>query len=124
MAKGGAKKINMVESLAGEPLVGTDGRDVFILREGGGQLQVEGFNPANDKIMFDISSYSDVLGPLGHLHDGQTFDDFTGGTHFTVSALDYNLDGLMDTQIQANEDSIIILGVAPDSLSSGNLMGG
>jgi hypothetical protein len=117
-----AVKLNAIEG--GDTLIGTAAADQFVLREGQGDIVVEGFEAGKDKILFDFNSYSDVLGPLGFLSDGQEFTDFTGGTHFTVSAVDANGDGLTDTRIDANSDSIIILGVAPDSLSSGSLMGG
>lgn len=121
--KGKGKKINLAEG--GDTLVGTAGADQFVLREGQGDLIVEGFDRTDgDRVLFDFSSYSDVLGPLGFLHDGQQFRDFTGQTLFTVSAVDANGDGITDTRIQANEDSITLLGVSPDSLTSAALMGG
>jgi len=43
---------------------------------------------------------------------------------FTISASDYNGDGRMDTVITANEDSIVLLGWAPDQLMGWSLMGG
>jgi hypothetical protein len=115
-----AAKLNVVDNDGA--LIGTAASDQFVLREGDGIRTVEGFEAGKDKILFDFSSYSDVLGPLGFLHDGQRFTDFTGQTHFSVSALDANGDGLTDTRIDANNDSIIILGVAPGELSSGSLM--
>jgi hypothetical protein len=117
-----AAELNPIEG--GDVLIGTSGADIFILREGQGDLTVEGFQPGIDRVMFDFSSYSDVLGPLGRLYDGLTFDDFTGGTHFVVSAVDANGDGITDTRFDANEDSITLLGVGPDLLFSGSLMGG
>lgn len=115
-------EFNLVDG--GNHLIGTAEADQFVLREGQGDIVVEGFQPGIDKVLFDFSSYSDILGPLGYLHDGQEFYDFTGGTHFVVSAVDLNGDGITDTRIDANDDSIILLGVSPDSLTSASLMGG
>jgi hypothetical protein len=112
--------LNVVEG--GDVLIGTAEADKFVLREGDGDVMVEGFG-AGDKLLFDFSSYSDVLG-FGQMYDGREFYDFTGGTHFLVSAVDANSDGAVDTIISANEDSITLLGVAPDSLASGAFMGG
>lgn len=117
-----AAALNVVEG--GDMLSGTSGADVFILREGQGDLSVEGFQPGVDRVMTDFNSYSDITGPLGRWHDGQTFDDFTGMTHYAISAVDANGDGITDTRIDVNADSITLLGVAPDMLGSASLMGG
>lgn len=118
-----AVKLNAIEGSG--TLVGTEGADQFILREGQGNLVVEGFQVGIDRILFDFNSYSDAFGPLGRLSDGLQFSDFTGLTHVSVSASDVNGDGITDTTFLVNDsDSITLLGVAPDSLFSGSLMGG
>ena len=116
------RKAKLIEG--GDILTGTHNADIFVLREGQGDITVEGFQPGTDRILFDFSSYSDILGPLGYHHDGDRFTDFTGGTLFAISALDANGDGITDTRITANNDSIILLGVSPDSLTSASLFGG
>ncbi len=101
------------------------GRDIFVLREGGGNDIVTDFDIGEDRLLFDFNSYSDVFGPLGYLYDGQEFSDFTGLTHVRVDAVDANADGVIDTMFTVNgADSIVLLGIAPSSLSSGDLMGG
>jgi hypothetical protein len=117
-----AVKLNAIEG--GSNLVGTEAADQFVLREGQGNIVVEGFG-IGDKILFDFNSYSDVFGPLGRLSEGLEFSDFTGLTNVKVSASDVNGDGIADTTFLVNDsDSITLLGVAPDSLYSGSLMGG
>jgi Ca2+-binding RTX toxin-like protein len=107
-----------------DTLTGGDGADTFILRAGGGNDVVTDFNPAaGDRVMFDFGTYSDIM-YLGALHDGLSFSNSTGTAQFTISASDYNHDGQMDTVIHANEDSIILLGVAPDQLMGWSLVGG
>jgi len=107
-----------------DTLTGGDGADTFVLRSGGGHDVVTDFNPAaGDRIMFDYGSYSDIL-HLGALSDGMSFSNSTGTAQFTVTASDYNHDGKMDTVITANEDSIVLLGWAPDQLMGWSLMGG
>lgn len=118
----GKKAANLIEG--GSELIATDDRDVFILRDGQGDKTVSGFDPSEDKVMFDFNSYSDVLGPFGFLSDGQVITDFTGLTSIHVSASDVNGDGVTDTSFLVGDDSIVLLGVAPSALSSGNLMGG
>lgn len=105
-------------------LTGSGGADKFVLRSGGGHDVVTDFNPAEgDRVLFDYGSYSDIL-YFGQLHDGLEFDNFTGTAHFTVSAVDYNFDGITDTLITANDDSIALLGWSPDELYGWSLMGG
>jgi Ca2+-binding RTX toxin-like protein len=107
-----------------DTLTGGDGADKFVLRSGGGHDVVTDFNPAaGDRVLFDYGSYSDVL-YMGQLHDGLAFDNPIGTAHFTVSAVDYNHDGKMDTLITVNDDSIALLGWSPDQLQGWSLMGG
>lgn len=120
--KKAATSFNMIEG--GDVLVGTAGADKFVLREGQGDLTVEGFQPGIDRVLTDFNSYSDIVKFTGRMYDGLTFTDFTGLTHYTVSAVDANADGIIDTRFDVNEDSITLLGVSPDQLFSGALMGG
>jgi Ca2+-binding RTX toxin-like protein len=107
-----------------DALTGGAGADKFVLRAGGDHDVVTDFNPADgDRVMFDYGSYSDIL-YLGQLHDGQTFQNFTGAATFTVSAVDVNHDGITDTLISVNGDSIALLGWSPDQLWGWSLMGG
>ncbi len=108
-----------------DTLTGGAGSDTFVLREGGGDDVITDFVQGEDRILFDFNSYSDVFGDLGSFYDGQQFTDFTGQTNVLVSAVDANADGVMDTVFTVNGlDSITVLGYAPNSLYSGDLMGG
>jgi Ca2+-binding RTX toxin-like protein len=103
---------------------GGAGADTFVLRSGGGHDVVTDFNPAEgDRVMFDYGTYSDVMF-LGALSDGQTWQNSTGTATFTVSASDYNGDGITDTTITVNSDSITLLGWSPDQLYGWALQGG
>jgi hypothetical protein len=75
-----------------------------------------------DKLLFVGDSYSDIL-YLGQLHDGLSFDTFTG-EHFSVAAVDANHDGVTDTQIVGSDSIVTLLSVDPDSLYGWSLMGG
>lgn len=118
----GHKKANLVEG--GDTLIGTAAADVFVIREGDGDKIIEGFEAGKDRILFDFNSYSDIVGPLGYRYDGQEFSDFTGQTHFSIHAVDLNSDGLTDTRIDVNDDSITLLGIAPNDITSAAFMGG
>ena len=115
-------KLNAIEG--GESLIGTEGADQFILREGDGHITVDGFNRLQgDRVLFDFGGYSDVLF-LGSLSDGLEFTSFAG-TQFSFHSVDANGDGIMDTRIDVNgTDSITLLGVGVDSLTGAALMGG
>jgi hypothetical protein len=107
-------------------LQGTNANDTFILR--GDTVQtISGFDPAHDRVMFDVNhSYSDIL-YLGQLHDGLEFDTFSGA-HLSVHGGDYNNDGIMDTQVSLSgvdgTATAILLGVQPSSLYGWDLCGG
>ena len=122
MKHGKVAALNVVEG--GDTLTGTQGADIFVIREGYGDIVVEGFQPGIDRVMTDYNSYSDIVKLTGRWYDGLTFDDFTGQTHYTINAVDANSDGATDTLISINEDTIVLLGVAPDQLFSAALMGG
>jgi Ca2+-binding RTX toxin-like protein len=107
-----------------DTLTGGDGADTFILRSGGGDDVVTDFNAAaGDRIMFDYGTYSDVM-VFGRLYDGQSWSNFNGSAHFSVDAVDVNGDGVVDTVISANDDSITLLGVSPDQVWGSSLYGG
>lgn len=107
-----------------DTLTGGDGADTFILRAGGGDDVVTDFNAAaGDRVMFDYGTYSDVM-LFGRLSDGQSWTNFNGSASFSVTAADVNGDGVTDTVISANDDSITLLGVAPDQLWGNCLYGG
>jgi hypothetical protein len=116
------KALNLVEG--GDILLGTAQADQFVLRAGDGDIVVEGFEAGVDRVMTDHNSYSDVVKMTGQWYDGLTFTDFTGLTRYTITAVDANLDGITDTRIQVNNDSITLLGVAPEENYSATLMGG
>jgi hypothetical protein len=101
-------------------LLGTADNDVFFIQDG--SVNVSGFDPAHDKLLFVGNGYSDIL-YLGQLHDGLSFDTFNG-SHFEVHAGDFNNDGIVDTEISGSGSVVHLLGVDPDSLYGWNLAGG
>jgi Ca2+-binding RTX toxin-like protein len=107
-----------------DTLVGGVGADTFVLRSGGGDDVVTDFDAASgDRVMFDYGTYSDIM-VFGRLYDGQSWTNFNGSATFSVAAADVNGDGLTDTVLSANDDSITLLGAAPDQLWGNCLFGG
>lgn len=107
-----------------DQLTGGEGADTFILRSGGGDDVITDFDPTTgDRVLFDFGTYSDYM-VFGQLQDGQTWQNFTGTATFSVSATDANSDGITDTVVSVNEDSITLLGWSPDQLYGWALYGG
>ena len=124
LVEGGRGNDFLDGSAGNDTLSGGAGADTFVLRSGGGHDVVMDFDPAaGDRVMFDYGSYSDVL-YFGQLSDGLSWSNSTGTATFTVAAIDHNGDGVGDTRISANNDSIVLLGWSPDQLMGWTLMGG
>jgi Ca2+-binding RTX toxin-like protein len=107
---------------------GRDG-DTFVLRAGGGHDVITDFVMTDslattDRIMFDTGGVYDGLLWLGLLGDGLVLHNSQNTATFTVHARDVNNDGIMDTVIEANADSITILNYAPSQLRGYILQGG
>jgi Ca2+-binding RTX toxin-like protein len=109
-------------------LIGGRGADKFVLRRGGGNDIIADFVMTDslattDRVLLDYGTYSDILW-FGLFGDGQTFTNFTNTATFSIHAADVNADGVMDTVIQADADSITILNYAPSQLRGYILFGG
>lgn len=120
--RGGA---DWVEGAGGDDLLsGGRGRDKFVLRAGDGHDVITDFSVSDgDRILFDYGSYSDIM-IFGQLADGRTFQNFIGTATWTVRKTDVNNDGVADTTISVNNDSITILNHAPESLPGWIIFGG
>jgi Ca2+-binding RTX toxin-like protein len=124
MIEGGRGNDSLDGGAGNDTLVGGVGADTFILRSGGGNDVVSDFDAASgDRVMFDFGTYSDIM-VFGRLSDGLSWTNFDGSAQFSVAAADVNGDGLADTVLRANNDSITLLGVAPDALWGNCLFGG
>ena len=73
-------------------------------------------------MLFDYGGSANKAVYSGQLWDGLSFETL-GGT-CTVTCVDMNGDGVMDTQLSMNGDNIFILGCEPNDLNGWALMGG
>jgi Ca2+-binding RTX toxin-like protein len=107
-----------------DTLTGGAGADTFVLRSGGGHDVITDYDMASgDRLLFDFGTYSDFM-VFGRLYDGQTWTNFNNTATFTVTASDVNNDGVTDTVISVNDDSITVLGWAPEQISGWLISGG
>lgn len=106
-----------------DTLAGGNGRDIFILQDGGGNDVISDFEVGQDKVYFSFNGSSDILF-LGGVFDGKSFTDFNGDSYL-FQAVDADGDGITDTLVTVNGDeSITLLGVAPNSLHGADFFGG
>jgi Ca2+-binding RTX toxin-like protein len=111
-----------------DTLIGGRGADTFVLRRGGGHDIITDFVMTDslattDQVLLDYGTYSDILW-FGLLGDGLTFNNFNNTATFSIRAADVNADGVVDTVIQADSDSITILNYSPSQLRGYILYGG
>jgi Ca2+-binding RTX toxin-like protein len=124
VVEGGRGNDRLDGGAGNDTLAGGSGADTFVLRSGGGNDVVTDFDAASgDRVMFAYGTYSDFM-VFGRLADGQSWSNFNDTAQFSVAAADVNGDGVTDTVLHANNDSITLLGVAPDQLWGNCLFGG
>lgn len=112
-----------------DTLTGGHGHDTFILRAGGGIDSITDYQPGIDRIMFDSGTgiYDGLLAAFqvgAYLADGDTFTNSHHTASWSVSAVDYNNDGVTDTMISMGDDAFVILGFAPDAVLTSDIFGG
>lgn len=90
-----------------------------------------GSNQSGDYLTFDTGHgvYDGILpNPFDDsptLYDGEVFYNSNHSDSFTVTALDYNGDGHLDTQIVDSEgDGFVLLGVQPSQVFDYQIFGG
>lgn len=111
-----------------DTLTGGAGHDQFWFRDGFGTDVVTDFNQAEDRIGVDVAGgYSDIW-YLGQIHDGDVLTSFSGAS-LEFHSVDYNLDGIPDTQVIVYDQSglqgtIYLLSQPVDELFGYNFMGG
>ena len=120
---GGAGNDTITGGVGNDTLIGGRGADTFVMGARSGFDMITDFNAAEgDRVLLDLGGSANKAVYSGQLWDGLTFDT-VGGT-CSVSCLDYNGDGTMDTQLSINGSNIFLLGCEPDQLYGWAIMGG
>ncbi|WP_304413758.1 calcium-binding protein [Sphingobium sp. EM0848] len=126
----GSSGSDYIDAGAGnDTLTGGGGADTFVFHIGSGHDVVTDFNQAQgDHLLFDFGSYSQSM-VTGNLYDGETWWNAGHTAQFTVSALDTNSDGHIDSTMisiatSGSTDSVTLLGVMPSDISGSSLIGG
>ncbi|HXC74426.1 MAG TPA: hypothetical protein VN640_07080 [Sphingomicrobium sp.] len=110
-------------------LTGGGGADKFIFHFDGSTDVITDFSrAAGDTVILDSGAgvYDGIIGGFSYLYDGAQFSNHLGTATFTVHATDYDGDGVTDTLITegGHEGGLVLLGIAPSSLTGDVIYGG
>ena len=120
---GGSGDDRIVGGAGTDYLTGGRGADTFVFGAHSQYDVITDFNPAEgDRILLDLGGSADAPAYSGVLADGLSFQ--TAGGTCTVSCVDINGDGVMDTQLSIGGDNLFLLGCMPNQLHGWDIMGG
>jgi Ca2+-binding RTX toxin-like protein len=104
-------------------VTGGHGADTFVITDQSQFTIITDFNPAEgDKIEFNFGGTTSAAIYSGALSDGASFQTAAGMC--STSCLDYNGDGIMDTQLSIDGHNIFVLGCLPTQLHGTDIIGG
>lgn len=120
---GGAGNDVIAGGYGPDTLTGGRGADTFVFGAYSQHDVITDFNAAEgDQIVLDFGGSANTAVYSGDLYDGLAFQTGTGTCY--VSCVDYNADGVMDTQLSINGINVFVLGCEPGTLDGWNIMGG
>ena len=103
-----------------DTLTGGHGADTFVITNESQYTIITDFNPAQgDRIEFSFGGSTSTPLYSGALQDGVSFQ--TAGGSCSPTCLDYNGDGIMDTQLSINGHNVFLLGCLPTQLHATDL---
>jgi Ca2+-binding RTX toxin-like protein len=112
---GGAGNDTIIGGVGADTLTGGRGADTFVFGARSQLDVITDFNPAEgDTVLFDLDGSGAEAAFTGRLSDGMSFQVGTGTC--TVTCVDLNGDGVTDTQLTLNGESVFLLGWSPDQL--------
>lgn len=119
---GGAGNDTINSGAGFDTVTGGHGADTFVFSADTQYVTITDFNPAEgDHISLSFAGLSATSDYSGLLSDGASFQTAAGCC--TVHCLDYNGDGIMDTQISMNGANMFLLGCQPDQLHGTDILG-
>lgn len=119
---GGAGNDTIIGGVGSDTLTGGRGADTFVFGDRSQLDVITDFNAAEgDRIILDFDDAGASLA-FGQLYDGMSFQ--VGSTTCEVGCIDINADGIMDTQILFNGNSLFLLGSSPDQISASSIIFG
>jgi Ca2+-binding RTX toxin-like protein len=119
---GGGGNDTIVSGAGTDWVTGGHGADTFVMTTQSQFTVITDFNPAEgDRIEFNFGGSANTSVYSGTLSDGLSFQ--TAGGTCTSCCLDYNGDGIMDTQLSINGHNIYLLGCLPTQLHGSDIFG-
>ena len=120
---GGAGNDTIRGAAGTDYLTGGRGADTFIVGDHAGYDVITDFNAAEgDRVLLDFGGSARTTAYSGQLWDRFSFA--TLGGMCSVSCVDINADGVMDTQLSIDGDNIFLLGCLPNQLNGWAIIGG
>jgi Ca2+-binding RTX toxin-like protein len=120
---GGAGNDTIIGGAGTDTLTGGRGADTFVFCANSQYDVVTDFNPAEgDRVLLDLGGSPNAPAYSGTLWDGLSFQ--TAGGTCTVHCVDFNGDGVMDTQLSINGNNMFLLGCLPNELHGWDILGG
>jgi hypothetical protein len=120
---GGAGNDTINSGSGVDTVTGGRGADTFVFDSHTQYVTITDFNPAEgDHILLSFGGSASAAIYSGALSDGLAIQ--TAGGCCTIHSVDFNGDGIMDTQISMNGANMFVLGCAPDALHGSDIFGG
>jgi len=119
---GGGGNDTIISGAGTDWLTGGHGADTFVINSDSQFVIITDFNAKEgDHIEFNFGGATSASTYSGALSDGLSFQ--TAGGTCTSCCMDYNGDGVMDTQLSINGHSVYLLGCLPTQLHGADIMG-
>jgi Ca2+-binding RTX toxin-like protein len=120
---GGNGNDTIISGAGTDWVTGGHGADTFVITDQSQFTIITDFNPAEgDRIEFNFGGTTSASIYSGPLSDGMTFQTAAGAC--SVHCLDYNGDGIMDTQLSIDGHNMFLLGCQPAQVSAADIIPG
>jgi Ca2+-binding RTX toxin-like protein len=118
----GAGNDTIIAGPGPDTITGGKGADTFVFGPDSQYDVITDFNPSEgDHVLLDFGTSASAPIYSGALYDGLSFDACGGTCH--VTCVDFNADGIMDTQLSINGGNIFLLGCLPSDVHGADILG-